>query len=110
MTAATSFIQDAYVLSALLSDSSTTRSTVRTALKIYSDNRLPFVYKVSEQSRLTGMLCTFYDLENPDQKSGEVDLQAHGERIKETLKWLKEAPSAEEEANMAVALLKQELA
>ncbi|KAF8920765.1 FAD/NAD-P-binding domain-containing protein [Mucidula mucida] len=54
-------IEDAYILSTILSHPSITRENVTKALEIYSEIRVPFSRHVLESSRATGVDCALHD-------------------------------------------------
>lgn len=103
-------IQDAYVISALLSSPLTTRDTIPKALEIYSRIRLPVAYLVFERSRQSGRYCGFYDPENPGLESGAWDLEKLAEDLRENREWHLGVPHPKEAMAKALALLGQECA
>lgn len=102
-------MQDAYILSTLLSHSLTTCASIPTALQVYDGIRLPFAYTVFERSRQMGKYYGFYDAENPRMKSTEWDLQKLGEGMQKCGDWQTEAALPESEMEKAVSMLEKEL-
>ncbi|KAJ6551770.1 salicylate hydroxylase [Mycena capillaripes] len=72
-------IESAYILGRVLAHPSTTRATVSTALKVYSDIRQPFANGIVDKSRLVGLI---YDFSAPGMYDG-VDSENEAEGLRE---------------------------
>ncbi|KAF8142497.1 hypothetical protein K438DRAFT_1994904 [Mycena galopus ATCC 62051] len=72
-------IESAYILGRVLAHSSTTRATVSTALKVYSDVRQPFANGIVEKTRLVGLI---YEFAAPGLYDG-VDRENEAEGLRE---------------------------
>ncbi|KDQ56872.1 hypothetical protein JAAARDRAFT_36352 [Jaapia argillacea MUCL 33604] len=62
-------IEDAYILSALLTDPLCTRATLRNTLEIYNTVRLPMANRILEGSRSNGMM---YEFNSPGYSQDEL--------------------------------------
>lgn len=101
--------QDAYILSALLSSTLTTRATISKTLKVYSDVRLPFAAKVFDSSRKSGMHYGFYDAKNPSLDSSEWNLQKLAEDMQKNCDWLTDAQHPKDMMESALRSLEKDV-
>ncbi|KAF8917436.1 FAD/NAD-P-binding domain-containing protein [Mucidula mucida] len=74
-------IEDAYILSTILSHPSVTRENVTKALEIYSQVRVPFSRHVVASSRATGIDCALHD------EAAAADLDYLGKRMQAEMEW-----------------------
>ncbi|KAJ7838496.1 hypothetical protein B0H14DRAFT_3870038 [Mycena olivaceomarginata] len=84
-------IESAYILGRVLAHPSTTRATVSTALKVYSDIRQPYTNSIVEKSRLVGLIYEFaapglYD--GVDRENEAKGLREIGAAIKNEWEWV----------------------
>ncbi|EIM91866.1 FAD/NAD-P-binding domain-containing protein [Stereum hirsutum FP-91666 SS1] len=100
-------IEDAYVLSNLLSHPGVTRDNAPRALKVYSQIRLPFAYDVLERSRRGGLQYAFHDSQRGSDSS-DWDLTRLAKEIQQNSEWASTG-HPKDELEHAVALLEKEL-
>ncbi|THH16400.1 hypothetical protein EW146_g4239 [Bondarzewia mesenterica] len=77
-------LQDAWILSALLSHPRTTLQNVARVLQIYSRIRQPLASQVAERSRRNGM---YFALHDPNESITVARLPELGERIRRNFEW-----------------------
>ncbi|GJE93196.1 FAD/NAD(P)-binding domain-containing protein [Phanerochaete sordida] len=99
-------VEDAYILSALLTHPATTAHTAERAAAVYDAVRRPEAQRVAEVSREAGQLYTFNypDLVPDPESDGEEMLQETYERIRRGWEWAWES-SARPDLERAVAML-----
>ena len=93
-------IEDAYVMSLLLSHPSTTKSNINDVLKIYDEVRRPFAQRVAKQSLDNGLM---YDFAHPEFQNST--LEVIGTTLGASCTWLEDANGFVGEGERAEALL-----